>query len=253
MIKIAQIIETVEQLAPSHTQEVWDNCGVQVGDVDQQCTGVVVALDISMDIIEKAVKDGANLIITHHPMLFNPTKSITPNTREGAMIIKLIQSNIVVFSAHTSIDKAEGGINSKLAQILELQDVEPLDELSKIGCVGMTNEPCSYDAIIAKLVNALPITNIRKSLGAQERKYTRIALCGGSGGSLIKDAIAAKADIYITGDLKYSHFVEFDGLISLVDIGHFESEVQFCDILLSLLSNFFPNFASQAITKNPFH
>ena len=253
MIKISHIIDAIEQLSPSYTQESWDNCGVQVGNVNQECLGAVIALDISMDIVEQAIKSGANLIITHHPLLFSAPKSITPDTREGALVIKLIQNDIVVYSAHTSIDKAEGGINSRLAEMLDLQEVVPLDEVSMIGCVGNTKGIIDYSQLLGRLEKSLPISNVRKTLGIEDMKFDRIALCGGSGGSLIKNAIAAKAQVYITGDLKYSHFVEFEGQILLIDIGHFESEVQFCDILLSFLSNIFPNFAIQTITKNPFH
>lgn len=253
MITISNIIGAVEQMAPSQTQESWDNSGVQVGDVNLACTGVVIALDLSLCIVDQAIETGANLIITHHPLIFNPTKSITPNTREGRIIIKLIQNNITVYSSHTSIDKAKGGINYRLSEILGLNDVMPLDTVSLIGCVGTTNEPISYDNIIDKLIASLPITTIRKSTEATKMKFQRVALCGGSGGSLIDCAIDAGAQVYITGDLKYSHFVSYEGQITLIDIGHFESEVQFCEILFSLLSNIFPNFAIQTILKNPFH
>ena len=251
MIQISNVIDAVEQMAPSQTQESWDNSGVQVGDVNQVCAGAVLALDISMCVVDKAMEVGANLIITHHPLLFNPTKTVTPDTREGLLIIKLIQNNIVLYSTHTPIDKAEGGINTRLAEILGLSQIVPLDPVSLIGRVGMS-EATTCDNIVDKLKGALPITTVRKSIEAKEMKFEKVAVCGGSGGSLIDSAIDAGAQVYITGDLKYSHFVEYEGRITLIDIGHFESEVQFCDILFSLLSNIFPNFAIQTILTNPF-
>src|SRR5690554_8185528 len=119
-MRIKEIIQTIEQLAPLPLQEYYDNSGIQVGDVNREATGALLAIDVTEDVVDEAISLGCNLIISHHPIAFKPFKSLTGKSYVERCIIKAIKNDIVIYAAHTNLDNAQGGVNFKLAEILEL-------------------------------------------------------------------------------------------------------------------------------------
>ncbi len=122
-MRIREILQTIEQFAPLPLQEDFDNSGLQVGDPNREAAGVLLAIDVTENVVEEAIALGCNLIITHHPIAFRPFKSLTGKTYVERCIIQAIKQDIVIYAAHTNLDNAQGGVNYKLAEMLELQQL----------------------------------------------------------------------------------------------------------------------------------
>lgn len=249
MSTIQQVIDTVEQLAPLNLQEHWDNSGVQVGfALENECTGVILTLDVTYQALEEALQKGANLIISHHPLLFTGVKSVTANSLSGRIIGEAILKGVVIYSSHTPMDSCQGGLNDYLASALELKDIEMLepsgvDEAAGLGRVGMLPEIMTPEELALKLKELLGLSKINYS--PQCNKISKVALCTGSGSSLLGRVEALGVDAYLTGDLKYSNYQNMEGRgLSLFDIGHYDSEICIIDILESVISKKFTTFAT---------
>lgn len=247
MIKIKDVIEVVENFAPLSLQESWDNCGVQVGySLDRGCTGVVLTLDVTLAAVNMAVESGANLVIAHHPMTIGGVKSFTDSSEVGRIIHSAVQNNVAIYSAHTSLDSCAGGINDYLAELLGLKEVEVLVPTATDG-VGLGRIGRLPKAITPGELAEL----VKSQYGAEAVRYCdggamieRVALCSGSGGSLLENALRANVDGYICSDLKYHSFTDMvaEGL-TLVDVGHFESEIFAIDIFERIICEKFSTFA----------
>lgn len=244
---INDIIQYLDSELHPELQESYDNAGLQLGDPNSACTGVLVALDLTEDVIEEALDQGANLIVTHHPMIFGGIKRISPTNMLGSMIYNLIRHDIAVYSAHTNLDNLSWGVNGVLSQVLGLSQCRVLRPLpghtdEGAGMVGQLEFPLPATAWLEQLKLTLGLPVLRLSqLSCQV--VSRVAICGGSGAFLIDDAIAAGADIYLTGDLKYHDFQRAEGRITLVDVGHFESEQFAVQLINSVISKKFSTFA----------
>ena len=129
-MRIKDLIQTIEQLAPVSLQENYDNSGIQVGDINREATGALLAIDVTEDVVDEAISLGCNLIISHHPIAFKPFKSLTGKSYVERCIIKAIKNDIVIYAAHTNLDNAQGGVNFKLAEILELENVKILQPMN---------------------------------------------------------------------------------------------------------------------------
>lgn len=245
-MKISQIIDQIEQFAPLALQESWDNSGVQVGDTDSEVRGVVVTLDVTMGAVWAAVECGANLIISHHPLIFEGLKSITGESPEGAIVMKAIREGITIYSSHTPSDSALGGLNAHIASLLGLVDVEVLepsvfDPSLGIGRVGNMSQSMAVGEFCELLQDKFQLPCVRYA--AHKNEVRRVAICSGSGSSLIDIAKKSGADAYICGDLKYRDYQRVGGVMSVFDVGHYESEIFFTDIIANLID--------QKILKNP--
>ncbi len=256
MPKINEIIEAIEDFAPPTLQEKWDNCGVQIGyELERECSGALLALDVTMAALREALKVGANLIITHHPMLIEGVRNFTDLTEKGRIIRESIANGIVIYSAHTSLDSCKGGLNDYLAKLLELQQIkvlEPIDGCSNegLGRVGELNSSITPNELAKKLKRILNLSSIRYSEGGKEIRT--IALCSGGGSSMLDSAKRAGVDAYLCGDLKYHNFEDMATFgISLFDIGHFESEIFAIEIFRSIISKKFTTFAPHNFYYNP--
>ena len=209
--------------------EEWDNCGLQVGRRDKLLNKVIVALTPGEAAIQAAVDAGVDMLLTHHPMIFKPTKSVTTDTVLGQSIIKLIQHDINLYCAHTNLDMAVGGVNDVLAKTLNLQDVEILENVTEeygIGRVGNLAEPMALQSFLAQVAGQLECGHLAYQ-GDLHRQVQRVALCGGSGISYLSAAKKAGADVYVTGDMKYHDAQLASELdICVVDAGHFGTEKQ---------------------------
>lgn len=332
-MKAIDIIKIMNKWAPASLIDEWDNTGFQVGDPNREVKKVLISLDLDREAFEKALEEGAEMIITHHPLIFKPIKSIVYNSYKEKLIYDLIKNDIVVYNAHTNLDLAHKGVNDTLASLFGLKNVEPLkkvkeeglykfvvfvpkshgDIIRKVlgeegaGFIGNYSH-CTYNIegigtfmpqegtspyigeankleeveevrietivkegdisrIVGKVISAHPYEEVaydiypllnkgdvygygrvgdldRISLtsfldivkeklqvsnlmvyGDINKDITRVALCGGSGASLIYDAYRKKADVYITGDVKY-HDAQYANELGLtiVDAGHYHTE-----------------------------
>ena len=256
-MKAKEIIKVIEDFAPLSIQESWDNCGLCIGSPEDEVTSALIGLDCTEELVDEAVRCGADMIITHHPLIFSGLKKISPEDSVGAAVIKAVRAGICIYAAHTSADKVIAGVSGAMAARLGLTDIEILDEDGEgtgLGAVGNLPAPVSAQEAINLVKERFSLKMMRTSAPLQT-PVSRIAMCGGSGGSLIKAARKAGAQLYISGDISYHNFFTPEGFM-IMDIGHYESEIEIVDILFSLIKKNFPTFAvriTQNINSNPIY
>lgn len=347
---ISDLLRELEQLAPLAYQESYDNAGLSVGDPDREATAALLCFDVTEEIVDEAVERGANLIISHHPVIFSGLKRIGGQTATERIVVKAIKHDIALYAAHTNLDSAQGGVSWRLAEKLGLTDLRilssqkrqliklvtfvptahvesvqkalfeagaghigqydscsfthsgvgsfragatarpfvgavgelhrepevrietvaqrkdvknivkallaahPYEEVAYdiyplenalpsvgLGVVGNLPAPCDTVVFLERVKGALNVESIRSNKPCK-KQVARVAVCGGSGSNFVKEAIAAQADVFITGDCKYHQFIEAEGQLILADIGHFESESFAVEIFYEILSEKFPNF-----------
>jgi len=360
-MKLAELCSYLNQSVPPEFQESYDNSGLQVGDPVWDISSALITLDVTDEVLDEAIAGRCDLIISHHPLIFGPLKSLTGKSITEKLVIKALSHNVAIYSAHTNLDVIERGVSRKMAEKLNLQNVKVLSPLKNrllklvtyipeshfdkvstavfeagagvignydycgftvpgtgsfrgndrtnpfigkkgvishekeirfetimfshlknkvvkalleshpyeevaydiynlenenieigLGCVGEFSESLNENdflAIVSEVFNAKGI-RYSKSMG---KKIRKIALCGGSGASLINQAINSGADSYITADIKYHNFFDAESRILLVDVGHFESEIFSVEILYDLVIKKFPKFAVRfsKINTNP--
>ncbi len=229
MAAIKTAFDIIEEIAPSELAEEWDNIGLQIGAPGDELKGVMVALDATPEVVGSAAERGFNLLVTHHPLFFSGVKSIDTNAGMGKTVKAAILGGVTIFSAHTNLDSARGGINDMLAEMIGLKNTEPLmpadsDKTAGLGRVGELEKTMRLDEVAQKLRERLNTPSLRMA-GNMEDKIKRVALCSGSGGSMIDEAARHRADLFITGDIKYhdARQAEETGM-SLIDAGHFATE-----------------------------
>lgn len=224
--KVSDIIGFMENWAKPEEQESWDNSGFQLM-LDNETDKIILSLDITDEVIDYAINNKANLIISHHPMIMGGIKNIDIRTYKGLNLIKAIKNDISIYSAHTSLDVAYGGVNDTIAKILGLNKQQPLAKMDNginIGIVGELEKSYTSEEIETQIKDKFQISYINK-YGRKNDNIKKIALCGGSGAEFIKDAIENDIDLYITGDIKH-HDAQYgyeEGLY-IFDISHYESE-----------------------------
>lgn len=246
-MKISDIIAALESVAPLGLQEGYDNAGLQIGNADAECSGALLCVDITPAVIEEAREKGCNLVISHHPLFFKGVKQLIGSTIQQEAAIAAIKNDIAVYSAHTNLDNAPLGVNRVFAELIGLTDIAPLVSHPAVadagsGSIGIFPGGIHAADLVARVksVCGSPVT---RCTTPPSRRLHRIALCGGSGGSFITDAIAAGADAYITSDVRYHDFVDYASKIFIVDIGHYESEKCTKEIFYHIVREIFPNFA----------
>lgn len=246
-MKTSEIISFLDATFHPEYQEDYDNAGFLFGNPQQEICGVMVALDLTPEVIDEAIAKQCNLIITHHPFIFGSIKRITTNNTVGRMIFKMAQHNLCVYAAHTNLDNLKEGVNGILAQKLGLTDCHILKSLNGdpevgAGMVGMLPKRIATEDFWVNVKQTLGIATLRIS-NPCHTEVQRVAICGGAGSFLISDAIATKADVFLTGDLKYHDFQRAENRIILADIGHYESERFSKELIYSIISKNFSNFA----------
>lgn len=355
---VKDVIDYLESLAPLRSQEAFDNSGLIVGNPDAPISKALICLDSTEDVVDEAIKEGCNLIIAHHPIVFKGLKSVTGKNYVERVVIKCIQNNIALYAIHTNLDNSRYGVNDEIGRRLGLVNLRILVPKSEVlhkisvnvptenrasvaqamfeagaGFIGNYKE-CSfytegigtftpttvakpyigeqnkqesiqenrlemlvsvyqltpvinamkanhpyeevaYDIIALKNANSFEgagmigelkqemksidfLKFIKQQFNCGTIRYTdlvkstikTVAFCGGSGSFLLKDAIAQKADIYITGDFKYHEFFDAEDKLIIADIGHFESEQFTINLLNDILIKKFSNFAPRLTTIN---
>ena len=254
-LKVKDVVEVIEGFAPVSLQEGWDNSGLCIGSADAPVSSVLLGLDCTPELVDEAVACGADMIITHHPLIFSGLKKISLDNPVGEAVIKAIRAGISIYAAHTNADKVIAGVSGAMAARLGLVNVTILDEDGDgtgLGVVGDLPQPISADEAIRLVKDRFSLKAMRTSRPL-EGEISRVAMCGGSGGSLIGAAIRSGAQLYLSGDISYHNFFTKDGFM-IMDIGHYESEIEIVEILFSLIKKNFPTFAvriTQNIYSNP--
>ena len=253
--KVRDVVKVIEEFAPLGIQESWDNSGLCIGSPDAPVSSVLLGLDCTPELVEEAVSCGADMIVTHHPLIFSGLKKISPDDQVGEAVIKAIRAGISIYAAHTNADKVLAGVSGAMASRLGLENVTILEEDGEgtgLGVVGDLPEPLTAAEAAALVKERFGLKAMRSSRPVEGR-ISRVAMCGGSGGSLIPAARMSGAQLYISGDISYHNFFTPEGFM-IMDIGHYESEIEIVDILFSLLRKNFPTFAvriTQNIYSNP--
>ena len=256
-MKVKDIIKVIEDFAPLSIQEGWDNSGLCIGSPEAEVNGILLALDCTPELVDEAIACGADMIVTHHPLIFSGLKKITPDDMVGEAVFKAIKAGISIYAAHTNADKVIAGVSGAMAAKLGLQNVEILSEDGDgtgLGVVGELPQPMTAQQMLEVVKDRFALKTVKASKPL-EGEIRKVALCGGSGGSLISAAKAAGAQLYISGDISYHNFFTPEGFM-LMDIGHYESEIEIVDILFSLITKKFPTFAvriTQNINSNPIY
>jgi len=228
---VKDILNLLNEIAPFDLAEEWDNSGLQIGSPDHQVRKMLIALDPTLEAVQEALSKKAQLLLTHHPLIFKTISSINFGLYPGQVILEAIKGNLAIISAHTNLDLAENGINQILARLFELQNIEilqinnhPDHPLLGLGRIG--NLPSSRPlGEIAKWVKDKIGTAHVSVVGQREKTISRVAVVGGSGGSMISQAFQRGADLLITGDIGHHDALQALSLgLGLIDCGHFSTE-----------------------------
>ena len=232
-----RLIQSLEESCPLHLQEEWDNCGFQVdtGKSDFKCA--LVALEITDAVINEAIEIGADLIITHHPLIFSAIKKIKSDDVTGRYICKLIRNNISVYTCHTNFDKMDGGNNDYIGFLLNLEEVRPFDEDNGFCRKGETPFEVTFLEVMHKVAEVFEIEEkYFKTVGDLSKTIETIGWCSGAGTEFLEAARREGCDLFITGDLKY-HEAQLAKELGLcvLDAGHYGSEKIFVENMAAML------------------
>ncbi len=258
---IKDVIDFLHTIAPNHYQEDYDNSGFLVGSSDHNLSGVLVSLDVTEAVIDEAISIGANLIVSHHPIIFTGIKRLTQSNYVERIVYKAIKNDINLFAIHTNLDNVyDNGVNTNIAQRIGLTDVNILskkevsdsDKPVGSGVIGYLSAPQDELEFLSNLKSIMQ-TNCIKHTSLKGQKVHKIAICGGSGRFLLDEAIRQEADVFISSDFKYHEFFDADGKIVIADIGHYESEQFTINMLHKILTNKFNTFATHytKVNTNP--
>ena len=246
MTTVQDVLEFLQTLAPQYMKMDWDNVGLLCGRPDREVRRILVALDPFEAVCREAADWQAELLVTHHPLIFQPLPSVTDGTSAGRCILFLAARGIAAVNAHTYLDCAPGGVNDCLAHVLGLEQVEVLHPSGTDGRgrpwgllrAGRT-EPVSLQEFLNRVKNRLGCPGVRYVSGGRE--VCRVAVGGGACGDCVQEAHAAGCDTFVTADVKYNQFWDAKDLgINLVDAGHFWTENPVCLYLADKLRAAFP-------------
>ncbi|WP_420458232.1 Nif3-like dinuclear metal center hexameric protein [Neolewinella sp.] len=259
-MKIRDVTGYLETIAPSELQESYDNAGLIVGDPATEVTGVLTSLDCTEAIVEEAAARGCNLVVAHHPIVFRGLKRLNGANYVERTVIRAIQLGVAIYAIHTNLDNVrDRGVNERIAQQLELENLRLLRAKNEAGTVGSgmvgeLPEPMSETAFLSMLRERMQAEVVRHTT-LLNKEVTTVAVAGGAGGFLLEDAKRAGAQVFVTADYKYHEFFDADGQIVICDIGHYESEQFTTQLLAEVLSTKFTTFAvlSTELITNPVH
>lgn len=254
-MKLREIIKVLEQAAPRQLQDDYDNSGLQLGFPEDEISKVLVCLDVTEEIVEEAAAGGCNLIVSHHPLIFHALKQISDTTYQQRCVSKALKAGIAIYSAHTSLDNAQGGVNYKIAELIGAEELEWLS--AKEGCnagsgvVGVLKEEMQDADFLDMLKERFGVECLRHS-EPDGRMIRKVAICGGSGAFLMRDAIAKGADCFVCGEFHYHDYFENKGMI-LAELGHYQSEQFTCELLRDIVAGVCPEIVCEitGINTNP--
>jgi len=222
MTTVKNVLQTLTEFAPVEAKMDFDNVGLLVGSSTSEVNKILVALDITSEVIEEAIEIGAELIVSHHPILFS-TKAVTDATIVGGKLLTLLSHDIAAICMHTNLDAADDGVSVALAAALGLQNVEPIEPSPCYGRIGHLEAPMQMRDFLAHTKTALKSNGLRFHNSGST--IQRVAVVGGYGGDYLHRAVLHGCDVLVTSDIKYDVFLDARELgISLIDADHFCTE-----------------------------
>ena len=257
MIAAKDIEKALFTLAPQHYAEDWDNVGLLCGRADKEVRKIMVALDPFLSVCQEAAEIGADMIVTHHPLIFRAPLSVTDRDPVGQCILFLAQHDMAAANAHTNLDNAPGGVNDRLSEVLGLQNISVIDphgtdEQGREWGLLRAGEtaPQSLTDFAAFVKEKLHCKGLRYIDGG--KMVHKVAVGGGACGDEAEAALRAGCDTLVTADVKYNQFQDaMDRGLNLIDAGHFETENPICEVLAAYLQEKFP--AIQVVLSQKHH
>lgn len=238
MPKIRDIVKIIEDVAPLYNQASYDNSGLFFGDLDWDYKGSLITLDTSVDVVDEAIAKGANLIIEHHPSIFMPIKKIDLKLPKHKAIAKAIKNDIAIYSAHTSIDFAQGGLNDKVISMIGCSSYYPLQDDLQNMRMGELDESITLSKLAERVSTLFKDSHVAY-VGNGDRVVSKIAVVNGGGGSQESELIKAMeggADAFISADFKYNVLrLAKDIDFPVIVFGHYDSEMPFINLIKELL------------------
>ena len=247
MATVADILTFIESIAPPYMMESWDNCGLLCGRREKEVRRILVALDPFRNVIDEAIAEHAELIVTHHPLIFrDKMMAVNEDSETGRNLLTLIENGIAAINAHTNLDLAPGGINDVLAQTLGLS------EITVITPEGTDAQGRPYGLLRSGTVEEQPLPafleSVKQNLGCQGLRYVdggkpvrKVAVGGGSCADGMFEALSAGCDTFVTSDVKYNQFrTAYESGLNLIDAGHFHTENPTMPVLAARLRTAFP-------------
>lgn len=245
MPTVRDVEAVLYELAPRDLAMERDNVGLLIGRPEREASKVLVALDVTEDVAEEAAREGANLIVAHHPVMncaYNPVQTIRDDTIQGRLLLKLVENKIAVICMHTNLDRTAGGVNDALAARLGLEHVATLpggDDILRVGELPGTMALPSFLQWVRAAIspNGIRFTNSGKGV-------RRVAVGGGACGEYWRAAAEYGCDTLVTSDLKYHEFLDAQASgLTVIDAGHFPTEDVVCPVLCEYLRRKFPGLA----------
>lgn len=242
MHTVNDIAMYIEKLAPTYLACEWDNVGLIIGNKSNIVSKILVTLDVDINVVYEAVKNGCNLIVSHHPLMFNPIKRLNEENAEQRVLMELVKNNISLYSAHTNLDVAPAGLNDYMALKLGIENADVLeitDEYNGKTCgfgrYATLKTPMKLFEILKLCKNAFSLKAI-KYCGDENRLIKKIAVNCGGGSSSLNECYKHNIDLFISGDFKYNTFRNaYENGVCVIDAGHFNSEFivkeLFCEYL----------------------
>lgn len=251
MTKVSDVISAAERLWPSEAAEEWDKPGLVCGSSNATVSSVLLSVDVTQELVDEAIAQGFDLVISHHPYLLRGVNSVAEDTGKGSVLAAAIRANLSLFAAHTNADITETGVSATLANALGLQGMTPLvpkDATVGHGRIGRLASPLSLVDFARLIAKALPATagGVRVA-GAADLKVQTVALCGGAGDSFLNAALDSDANVFVTSDLR--HHPTQDAMESaraagkefaVIDISHWAAESLWLNVAAKELSKAVP-------------
>ena len=230
------ILDFLETIAPTELKMEWDNVGLLCGQKDKEVRKILVALDPFCHVCREAVAEGADLLLTHHPLIFDPLKAVTDETSTGRAIMMLLNNNIAAINAHTNLDCAEGGVNDTLAKVLDLADVKIIGNEHLLRSGNFESDLPAF------------LSHVKAKLGCEGLRYVdggkpvcKVAVGGGSCADEMMATLRAGCDTFVTSDIKYNQFWDaYDLGLNMIDAGHFYTENPVVSMLAEKIAAAFP-------------
>ncbi len=239
---LQDIINIIESVAPLSYQEAWDNSGLQVGDRNAEVHEALLTVDVTESVVNEAISIGCDLIISHHPLIFRGLKQLTGATPQERCVMQALRHNIAIYSAHTSMDSYLHGVSGRIAEKLGIRDYRILipsvsHAEAGLGVIGDLPQPMDNEEFVAFVarVFATPNTSLRWVEGSR-KQVRKVAICGGAGAEFLEQAIAQRADAFVSADFKYHELQNAYQRITVVDMDHWVSEHFTREIFEQLLS-----------------
>lgn len=242
MVTMQELIDFLESVAPPELAESYDNVGLLIGDKNKQIHTVLVTMDADEAVAQEAKEIGADLVLSHHPLIFSPIKRLTGEDGTSRTIALLVKNDISLYSMHTNFDSVKSGLGDLfLDKIAETANPIPLEGEHEhgIGRIADMKHPVSLEALLCHIKDAFSMETVRY-VGDLNRQIRRIAVVNGGGAEYITAAKEQSADCFISGDVKYHHGrFAFENDIAMVEIPHYNAEIIFCDYLKKILAKQF--------------